>query len=175
MTAIIMKSLTLSGCLLLMNFTSFFSFHKSLASLVAIAVPSSNASSVTPISQIVMPQIQTIVRNITTTTPTTTTNSKTSTLDSKSKRVLEAKRIIQSADVVCFDVDSTVIREEGIDELAEFCGKGEEVSNLTKEAMGGAMTFQEALRRRLDIIKPSQSQIREFLMQRPSTLSPKIR
>lgn len=171
-----MKSLTLSLYLLLMNFTLFFSFHKSLASLVAIAVPSSNASSITipPITQIVMPQIQTIVRSITTTTPTT--SSKTSSaLDSKSKRVLEAKRIIQSADIVCFDVDSTVIREEGIDELAEFCGKGEEVSNLTKEAMGGAMTFQEALRRRLDIIKPSQSQIREFLMQKPSTLSPKIR
>lgn len=47
-----------------------------------------------------------------------------------SKRVNEAKEIIKSADIVCFDVDSTVIKEEGIDELAEFCGKGQEVSNL---------------------------------------------
>ena len=31
------------------------------------------------------------------------------------------------ADAVCFDVDSTVVKEEGIDELAEFCGVGEEV------------------------------------------------
>lgn len=98
-----------------------------------------------------------------------------SSADGKSKRVLEAKRIIQSADIVCFDVDSTVIREEGIDELAEFCGKGEEVANLTREAMGGSMTFQEALRRRLDIIKPSQAQIREFLVQKPCTLSPRIK
>lgn len=124
-----------------------------------------------------MPQIQTIVRNITTTTPSTVvTGSKSAGgIDSKSKRVLEAKRIIHSADIVCFDVDSTVIVEEGIDELADFCGKGEEVSNLTREAMSGAMTFQEALRRRLDIIKPTQSQIRQFLMERPSTLSPRIK
>lgn len=162
-----------------MNFTSFFSIQKSIASLVAIAAQSSNAGGVTR-PPIVMPQIQTITRNISTTTSTPVTGSKSSStsaggVDSKSKRVLEAKRIIQSADIVCFDVDSTVIVEEGIDELAEFCGKGEEVSNLTREAMGGAMTFQEALRRRLDIIKPTQSQIRQFLMEKPSTLSPRIK
>lgn len=171
-----MKPFAISLLLLLMNFTSFFSLQKSIASLVAIAAQSSNASVISPI---VMPQIQTIVRNITTTTPSSTvvTGSKSSAggIDNKCKRVLEAKRIIQSADIVCFDVDSTVIVEEGIDELAEFCGKGEEVSNLTREAMGGAMTFQEALRRRLDIIKPTQSQIRQFLMEKPSTLSPRIK
>lgn len=41
--------------------------------------------------------------------------------------------------------------------------------------MGGAMTFQDALRRRLDIINPSQKQIREFLSSHPSTLSPGIK
>ena len=29
------------------------------------------------------------------------------------------------ADAVCFDVDSTVITNEGIDDLAEFCGVGD--------------------------------------------------
>lgn len=42
----------------------------------------------------------------------------------------EAKKIWQNADAVTFDVDSTVIQEEGIDELAKYCGKGEQVSNL---------------------------------------------
>lgn len=37
------------------------------------------------------------------------------------------KQIWKVADAVCFDVDSTVVKEEGIDELAEFCGVGEEV------------------------------------------------
>ncbi len=77
--------------------------------------------------------------------------------------------------MVCFDVDSTVIREEGIDELAKFCGKGHEVARLTKEAMKGSMTFQEALRLRLNIIKPSQKQIRDFLKAHPSTLSAGIK
>ncbi|KAJ6646555.1 Phosphoserine phosphatase, partial [Pseudolycoriella hygida] len=93
----------------------------------------------------------------------------------KSKNAAEAAQIIRNSQVVCFDVDSTVIREEGIDELAKFCGKGQEVARLTKEAMKGSMTFQEALRLRLNIIKPSQKQIRDFLKAHPSTLSPGIK
>ncbi|XP_035895879.1 phosphoserine phosphatase isoform X2 [Anopheles stephensi] len=88
-----------------------------------------------------------------------------------SKRTTEAREALKKAQIVCFDVDSTIITEEGIDELAQFCGKGSEVAALTKEAMGGSMTFQEALKRRLDIIKPSQRQIREFLKTHPSTIS----
>lgn len=40
------------------------------------------------------------------------------------------KELFRNADCVCFDVDSTVIKDEGIDELARFCGKGEEVKRL---------------------------------------------
>ena len=32
------------------------------------------------------------------------------------------------ADAVCFDVDSTLIREEAIDKLAEHCGVGAQVA-----------------------------------------------
>lgn len=91
------------------------------------------------------------------------------------KRAAEARDQLKTAQIVCFDVDSTIITEEGIDELAQFCGKGAEVAALTKEAMGGSMTFQEALKRRLDIIKPSQKQIREFLKTHPSTVSAGVR
>lgn len=42
----------------------------------------------------------------------------------------EIQNILKKADAVCFDVDSTVIQEEGIDELAKFCNKGDEVANL---------------------------------------------
>lgn len=87
------------------------------------------------------------------------------------KQVEAAAQIIQSTHIVCFDVDSTVITEEGIDELARFCGKGDDVARLTKEAMQGSMTFQDALKRRLDIISPSQQQIKEFIKLKPATLS----
>ncbi|XP_055694595.1 phosphoserine phosphatase isoform X1 [Lutzomyia longipalpis] len=89
----------------------------------------------------------------------------------KEKKPNEAAAIIRRTNIVCFDVDSTVIREEGIDELAAFCGKRNEVSRLTREAMQGSMTFQEALRKRLEIINPSQGEIWEFIKTHPSTLS----
>lgn len=37
----------------------------------------------------------------------------------------------KKADAVCFDVDSTVCEDEGIDELAAFCGAGEAVAAWT--------------------------------------------
>ena len=89
----------------------------------------------------------------------------------KFRKANEIVQIIKNSNVVCFDVDSTVITEEGIDELAKFCDKGQEVARLTREAMKGSMTFQEALRLRLNIIKPTQKQIKDFLKSRPSTLS----
>ncbi|RVE50925.1 hypothetical protein evm_004492 [Chilo suppressalis] len=84
------------------------------------------------------------------------------------------QELFRTADCVCFDVDSTVIRDEGIDELAKFCGKGDEVKRLTAEAMGGSMTFQEALKKRLDIIRPTVSQIREYIDKNPVHLTPGV-
>lgn len=40
------------------------------------------------------------------------------------------KALWRDVDAVCFDVDSTVIREEAIDEVAKFCDKGLEVQKL---------------------------------------------
>jgi len=85
------------------------------------------------------------------------------------------KQIWRQADAVCFDVDSTIIQEEGIDELAKFCGKGDEVTALTKNAMSGAMGFRESLTIRLNIIKPSMNQIRDFIKERPARLTPGIK
>lgn len=160
---------------LMLNIFFNCSLNKSLFSLVAISASSSNGVAVS--SAVPMPQISShpnLVRNGTRNGTALASTSSSKSAD-RTKRVVEAKDVIRSADIVCFDVDSTVIVEEGIDELAEFCGKGQEVANLTKEAMGGTMTFQEALRRRLDIIKPSQKQIRDFLAQKPCTLSPGIK
>lgn len=42
--------------------------------------------------------------------------------------IQQAKQVWKKADAVCFDVDSTVCMDEGIDELAAFCGRGKEVS-----------------------------------------------
>ncbi|KAB2020559.1 hypothetical protein ES319_D07G076800v1 [Gossypium barbadense] len=88
-----------------------------------------------------------------------------------SKEVLELWR---SADAVCFDVDSTVCVDEGIDELAEFCGAGKAVAEWTARAMGGSVPFEEALSARLSLFKPSLAQVQDFLDKRPPRISPGI-
>ncbi|XP_021286442.1 phosphoserine phosphatase, chloroplastic [Herrania umbratica] len=88
-----------------------------------------------------------------------------------SKEVLELWR---SADAVCFDVDSTVCIDEGIDELAEFCGAGKAVAEWTARAMGGSVPFEEALAARLSLFKPSVAHVQDFLEQRPPRISPGI-
>jgi phosphoserine phosphatase len=75
---------------------------------------------------------------------------------------------------VCFDVDSTVCTDEGIDELAAFCGAGEAVAALTTRAMGGSVPFQDALASRLDLIRPSAATLASFLAAHPPRLSPGI-
>jgi phosphoserine phosphatase len=57
-----------------------------------------------------------------------------------------------------FDMDSTVIQNECIDEMAMLCGKGEEVSAITKGAMEQGWDFEESLRRRIAILVASQFQ-----------------
>ncbi|KAF8378583.1 hypothetical protein HHK36_029929 [Tetracentron sinense] len=88
-----------------------------------------------------------------------------------SKEVLE---IWRNVDAVCFDVDSTVCLDEGIDELAEFCGAGKAVAEWTARAMSGSVPFEEALAARLSLFNPSLSQVQEFLEKRPPRISPRI-
>eukprot|EP00386_Alphamonas_edax_P005030 GDKI01015797.1.p1 GENE.GDKI01015797.1~~GDKI01015797.1.p1 ORF type:complete len:247 (+),score=82.47 GDKI01015797.1:91-831(+) len=85
-----------------------------------------------------------------------------------------AKQAIQSAKVVCFDVDSTVLTSEAIDDLASYLGKAEEVSRLTKLAMEGGMPYQEALHLRLEAMQPSLQQLRAFCEGETLKLSPGI-
>ena len=74
------------------------------------------------------------------------------------------------ADAVCFDVDSTVSNDEGIDLLANICGAGDEVAAWTNKAMSGNTTFEQALAARLDIIKPSRQDLENLPSTTPSNL-----
>ena len=88
--------------------------------------------------------------------------------------VAYAMEMLAKADAVCFDVDSTVIDEEGIDVLADTLGKGPEVTAWTTKAMDGNIKFEDALAARLDIIKPSKSDIANCLEKHPLRLSPGV-
>jgi len=87
----------------------------------------------------------------------------------------EVREIWRNADAVCFDVDSTVCEDEGIDELAEFLGKSDEVIEITHQAMSGNLDFHQALMKRLEIIHPSLQEIQSFIRARPPRLTPGIR
>ncbi len=55
--------------------------------------------------------------------------------------------------LVAFDMDSTLIDAEVIDELARVHGVGDEVSAITAQTMRGEMDFQESFRRRVALLK----------------------
>ncbi|WP_319541680.1 phosphoserine phosphatase SerB [uncultured Pseudodesulfovibrio sp.] len=55
--------------------------------------------------------------------------------------------------LVCFDMDSTLIQAEVIDELAKEAGVGEEVAAITESAMRGELDFKQSLRKRLMLLE----------------------
>lgn len=55
--------------------------------------------------------------------------------------------------LVCFDMDSTLIQTEVIDELAERAGVGEEVKAITESAMRGEIDFSESFKKRVSLLK----------------------
>ena len=55
--------------------------------------------------------------------------------------------------LVCFDMDSTLIEAEVIDELAKEAGVGDQVSEITELAMQGEIDFDESFRRRVSLLK----------------------
>ena len=55
--------------------------------------------------------------------------------------------------LVAFDMDSTLIRTEVIDELARLAGVGDKVAAITESAMRGELDFQGSFRRRVAMLK----------------------
>ena len=55
--------------------------------------------------------------------------------------------------LICFDMDSTLIETEVIDELAKRAGVGKEVAAITESAMRGEIDFQESFIRRVSMLK----------------------
>ena len=55
--------------------------------------------------------------------------------------------------LICFDMDSTLIRTEVIDELADRAGVGPEVRAITESAMRGEIDFCESFTRRVALLK----------------------
>ncbi|MGL4292931.1 MAG: phosphoserine phosphatase SerB [Bacteroidales bacterium] len=59
----------------------------------------------------------------------------------------------RSRRLICFDMDSTLIQTEVIDELAERAGVGEKVKAITESAMRGEIDFSESFRERVALLE----------------------
>jgi phosphoserine phosphatase len=55
--------------------------------------------------------------------------------------------------LICFDMDSTLIKTEVIDELADRAGAGEKVRAITETAMRGEIDFNESFKQRLALLE----------------------
>jgi len=63
---------------------------------------------------------------------------------------------------IFFDMDATAIAQETIVELADACGKRDEVEKITELAMAGKMDFEESLRKRVKVFAGQPESIIEL-------------
>jgi len=68
--------------------------------------------------------------------------------------------------LVAFDMDSTLIQTEVIDELAAEAGVGDQVSAITEAAMNGELDFSESLERRVALLEGLDVSVLEVVAER---------
>ena len=81
----------------------------------------------------------------------------------------------KSPGLAVFDMDSTLIQQEVIDELARSVGRYDEVAAVTEAAMRGELDFEESLRARVAKLKGVSTQIWEHLKENVITITPGAR
>jgi len=82
--------------------------------------------------------------------------------------------ILKNVNAVCFDFDSTIVRQEGIDELARLKGLYDEVFKITMNTMNGKISFDKSLSDRLKLINPSIYDIEDLNQRNIFSLSKNI-
>ena len=70
------------------------------------------------------------------------------------------------------DMDSTMIRQECIDELADMAGVGAYVKDITARAMNGELDFEAALRERVALLKDQPEEIIAQVLKERITFMP---
>jgi len=83
-----------------------------------------------------------------------------------SREAIEVPRLFVS------DMDSTMIGQECIDELADFVGKKAHVSEITERAMRGEIAFEPALRERVALLAGLEEEIVARVISERITLTP---
>lgn len=86
-------------------------------------------------------------------------------ISDKNSDLLQVDRLLdpKKKSLFAFDMDSTLIQEEVIDELARLAGVYDQVASVTREAMEGNLDFHEALKKRCLHLKGLPTSIFEEL------------
>lgn len=74
--------------------------------------------------------------------------------------------------VLLADMDSTIIQQECIDELADMAGIGGRVAEITARAMNGELDFEEALIERVGLLKGLETSVIDTVLTERITLMP---
>ena len=74
-------------------------------------------------------------------------------LDVVDCHILSLGHMLRTHKLACFDMDSTLIEQEVIVELAKTAGIGEQVEAITEAAMRGEMDFDESFAQRVALLK----------------------
>ena len=73
------------------------------------------------------------------------------------------------------DMDSTMIAQECIDEIADYAGVGDQVGEITEQAMRGGLDFRSALRARIRLIEGLDENVLAEVAEQRLTLNPGAR
>ena len=88
---------------------------------------------------------------------------------------VEADKKLSDFGLIAFDMDSTLITIECIDELADFAGKKAEVSEVTEAAMRGELDYRESLSQRLALLAGLDARVLARVFSERLLLSPGAR
>ncbi|KAJ3376595.1 hypothetical protein HDU92_009208 [Lobulomyces angularis] len=72
----------------------------------------------------------------------------------------------KSKRLVIFDMDSTLIQQEVIDEIAKHAGVVGEVAKITEAAMNGEIDFKESLKQRVALLKGTSVNVLEIVKEK---------
>jgi len=92
-------------------------------------------------------------------------------------QALRVDMVVQRAEgrrkrLLIADMDSTMIRQECIDELADEAGVGAHVAGITARAMNGELDFEAALRERVGLLKGLAEEVIARVLRDRITLMP---
>lgn len=80
--------------------------------------------------------------------------------------ILSVGHMLRTHKLACFDMDSTLIEQEVIVELAKTAGIGEEVAAITEAAMRGEIEFDESFAQRVALLKGISTDVLDAICSR---------